>query len=310
MNFEKKINTPKVSVVIPTYNRAQDLRRCLDSLKAQDFDDFEVIVCDDGSTDDTSDVVDEYVSSLHVIYSYGENFGGPAKPRNRGVNLARAEYIAFLDSDDWWAPTKLTKSVEGLEAGADIVYHDLWDVRHEEQTQFNELVVSSEPIYPIFDNLLCSGLSIPNSSVVVRASYLHQIKGISEDKELIAVEDWDTWIRLSMITEKFVRIPEALGYYWNGGGNISEFSPKQIRRIEAIYNRHIPKLNEKNQKKARSFLAYRIGRIAQIQGDYLTARQYLLSACLGKIDMGYKLKAIGLLISLPFMFLFRSNVNS
>ena len=174
--MKKRVNNPKVSVVIPTYNRAKDLRRCLDSLMAQDFDDFEVIVCDDGSTDNTAEVVDDYISLLDISYSYDENFGGPARPRNRGVNLARAEYIAFLDSDDWWASTKLTKSVASLEAGADIVYHDLWDVRHEEQTQFNELVVSSEPSYPIFDNLLCSGLSIPNSSVVVRVKYLHQIK--------------------------------------------------------------------------------------------------------------------------------------
>lgn len=302
-------NNPKVTVVIPTYNRAKDLRRCLDSLRAQSFNDFEVIICDDGSTDNTSEVAHEYSSFLDINYSYDENFGGPARPRNRGIGLAKAKYIAFLDSDDWWAPTKLEKSVEHLDAGADIVYHDLWDVQTEEQTQFVAQIISSEPKYPIFEKLLCSSFSIPNSSVVVQASCLRQIKGISEDKELIAVEDWDTWIRLSSITEKFVRIPESLGYYWNGGGNISEFSSKQIRRIEAIYERHIPNLTRKNKKKAYAFLAYRIGRIAQIQGDYSTSRRYLFLACRGDIGMQYRLKAISLLITLPFMSLFRRKAH-
>ncbi len=65
------------------------------------------MVCDDGSTDKTATVVEDYVSLLDIVYDYAENFGGPARPRNRGVRLARAGYVAFLDSDDWGTPTKL-----------------------------------------------------------------------------------------------------------------------------------------------------------------------------------------------------------
>mgnify|MGYP006433388111 FL=1 len=140
--MKKHINDPKVSVVIPTYNRAKDLPRCFESLIAQDFQDFEVLICDDGSTDDTSAVVETYSHHLDIHYSYGDNFGGPARPRNRGITLARAPYIAFLDSDDWWKPEKLRLSLDALNAGADIVYHDLFVVTKSDQRLFLKKVTT------------------------------------------------------------------------------------------------------------------------------------------------------------------------
>ena len=125
-NLKKIVSNPKFSVVIPTYNRARDIPRCLDSLVLQELQDFEVLICDDGSTDDTASVVENYSHLLDITYSYGENSGGPARPRNRGISLANAPYIAFLDSDDWWAPAKLRLSLEALNAGADVVSHDLY----------------------------------------------------------------------------------------------------------------------------------------------------------------------------------------
>ena len=91
--MRKIVNNPRFSVVIPTYNRAKEIRRCLDSLVAQNFQDFEVLICDDGSTDDTSSVVSEYSHLLDITYRCGEHFGGPARPRNCGISLARAPYI-------------------------------------------------------------------------------------------------------------------------------------------------------------------------------------------------------------------------
>lgn len=282
---------PKVSVVIPTFNRAKDLKRCLDSLVNQDFKQFEVIVCDDGSTDNSSAVVESYKHLLDIHYSYDANFGGPARPRNRGLTLAKAQYVAFLDSDDWWTKDKLSKSLAYLDAGADLVYHDLWNVISADQTIFKEVVSASNPVSPLFRNLLCDGISIPNSSVVMRKKYLEIIGGISEDRALIAVEDWDTWIRVAQVTEHFVRIPDCLGFYWNGGGNITEISPKQILRVQAIYDRHLNQLSQPDQQSARAFLAYRIGRIAQLRGDFAIARENLWKAVCGKISLLYRFKA-------------------
>ena len=94
----------------PTYNRASELRRCLNSLVIQSFQEFEVLVCDDGSTDNSSRVANSFSDILDVHYHYESNFGGPARPRNVGIKLARSPYIAFLDSDDWWTKDKLAHS--------------------------------------------------------------------------------------------------------------------------------------------------------------------------------------------------------
>jgi glycosyltransferase involved in cell wall biosynthesis len=228
---------PQVSVVIPTYNRAKDLRRCLDSVVAQTFRDFEVLVCDDGSTDETAQVVGLYKGVLDLTYRWNENFGGPARPRNLGLRLARGTYVALLDSDDWWAPRKLAESVRRLDAGADLVYHDMFAVRSTRQ-RFHWYRHGTRALAtPAFDDLLKSGNAICNSSVVVRREILLRVEGFSEDRSLIAWEDYDAWLRIARITERFAQVGETLGYYWTGGGNIS--SPQRIisnlERFKEIY---------------------------------------------------------------------------
>jgi glycosyltransferase involved in cell wall biosynthesis len=126
--------TPRVSVIVPTFNRARDIGRCLESLAQQTFRDFEVLVCDDGSKDNTREIVERFKDRLELQYRWEENFGGPARPRNIGLSLARGEYVAFLDSDDWWMPRKLEQSVRYLDAGADLVYHDLYFAKRSDQT--------------------------------------------------------------------------------------------------------------------------------------------------------------------------------
>lgn len=289
--MRKQIASPAVTVVIPTFNRADDLRRCLKSLLVQTFENFEVLVCDDGSTDVNAEVAGEFADRLNLDFETAENFGGPARPRNRGIARARAPYVAFLDSDDWWAPTKLERSVAALDAGADVVYHDLYTVRSSDQVRFEDYIVSTAPQHPMFVALLCTGMSIPNSSVVVRKDLLNRIGGISEDCELISVEDYDTWIRLSRLTEKFQRIPECLGYYWIGGGNISMASPKQVDRIRALYAIYLNELPVESRKIASGFLAYRIGRIARQYADYVLAAENLRTALWAGINVSYRLKA-------------------
>src|ERR1700759_5123285 len=93
---------PTFSVVIPTYNRAQKLFRALHSLNEQTFLDFEVLVCDDGSTDETRSVVEAFVPAIRfraLRYFYAPNWGGPARPRNTGLAKATADWVCFLDSD-------------------------------------------------------------------------------------------------------------------------------------------------------------------------------------------------------------------
>src|SRR5437773_9320352 len=102
-----------VSVVIPNYNYAHFLREAIDSALAQTYKDIEVIVVDDGSTDASADVIASYDSRIHPVFSQNQ---GVAAARNRGVAESTGEYIAFLDADDAWLPTKIEKQVERFAA--------------------------------------------------------------------------------------------------------------------------------------------------------------------------------------------------
>lgn len=128
---------PRVSVLIPTFNRAALLCDAIDSVLSQSFQDFEIIVVDDGSTDDTREVLARYGERVHYLYS---DHGGPARARNLGFQAAQGEYLCILDSDDLYYPHKLALQVQHLDANSDtvMVYTDFsafdadgyWDEFH------------------------------------------------------------------------------------------------------------------------------------------------------------------------------------
>jgi glycosyltransferase involved in cell wall biosynthesis len=101
-----------VSIIIPVYNNEAFVARAIDSARAQNFLDREIIVVDDGSTDSTALVLSKYGGKIHVLR---QNNSGPAAARNRAVTLASGEYLAFLDADDWWPDNKLTLTLRALE---------------------------------------------------------------------------------------------------------------------------------------------------------------------------------------------------
>lgn len=231
-----KLDKPIVSIIIPTFNRSKVLSRAIRSVQNQTFSDFEILVMDDGSTDNSRETVESFADA-RIKYAWAENFGGPAAPRNRGLALAKGEYIAFLDSDDWWHSQKLEVSLKYLEEGADLVYHDLFVAKKLNQRFFWKKVLAGDLKSPIFKDLMVNGNALPNSSVVVRKQILQTIKGFDEDENLIAAEDYDAWLRIAKVSEKFKKIPQTLGYYWSGGGNIS--NPSQIlKNLNAISERY------------------------------------------------------------------------
>ncbi len=116
-----KSSKPAVSIVLPTYNRARFLPEAFDAIKNQTFKDWELIVVDDGSTDNTKQIVKEFAEAFpqNVVYVYQEN-QGPAAARNKGLEIAQGRYIAFYDSDDLWLPHHLEKCVTALEKNPDV----------------------------------------------------------------------------------------------------------------------------------------------------------------------------------------------
>jgi glycosyltransferase involved in cell wall biosynthesis len=211
------MNGPLVSVVIPTYNQAAMLVEAVESALAQTYPNREVIVVDDGSTDDTAARMAPYTNSGRVRYLVQQN-RRQAAARNAGIHEAQGELIAFLDHDDLWAPSKLERQVplfEPPEVG--LVYSGAVEVDLDGNVLWEK---GSEKFCRgrIFDRLLFDHF-ITNSTVVVRHAYLDRTGLL--DEALFAVADMHLWLRICHDYEADF-IPDALVSCRRHGANMKD----------------------------------------------------------------------------------------
>jgi glycosyltransferase involved in cell wall biosynthesis len=221
-----------VSVVIPTYNRAALLRESLESVAAQTYRDFEILVVDDGSTDDTRSVVE---SSGARWIPIGHS-GLQAAVRNRGIEQAQGEYVAFLDSDDRWLPEKLKRQVELLRERPEFALtccnaHRLVDGKHEGLLHRPGTLRTGD----VFDALLKRNFVV-NSSVLVRRATLTEVGGLDEDPALKSVEDYDLWLRIAS-TRKVHSFDDPLVDYRIHPGNESWDVEQTQRGLARCYEK-------------------------------------------------------------------------
>jgi len=232
--FERMASYPLVSVIIPTYNHGHCLGRALNSVVAQSYGNWEAIVIDNHSTDATDDVLSGYQDSRIRVLKIHNN-GVIAASRNAGIRAAQGEWVAFLDSDDWWDDDKLEQSMRYVVKGFDVVYHDLRIVSKEEQRFFLKWTNARRLGKDAYHDLIACGNALPNSSVIVRKAFVDSVGGLSEDPDKIAWEDFDLWLRLAASGATFCRVPGRHGYYWLGGGNVS--NPQRAIAIASSFVR-------------------------------------------------------------------------
>ncbi|MDQ0969218.1 glycosyltransferase involved in cell wall biosynthesis [Flavobacterium sp. W4I14] len=265
------------SIIIPTYNRSSRLKKALDGLASQTFKNFEVIICDDGSVDDTQQVVNKYCDKLNLRYIWNENWGGPARPRNIGIKESSGEWICFLDSDDWWYSNKLEECAKYI-ADYDFLFHSV-DIFNAKTNSLTAKKVGRALGDNPFKDLILNGNGIANSSVVIKKSVCEKIGEISEEKTLIAVEDYDYWLRATKNSSRVKFLNLSLGaYYWDGDSNISQISMDRITKEITIFNKYLANLNLSEQKQATYIFNYKIGRYYGLLNNYSEARKYLLSS--------------------------------
>lgn len=224
---------PRVTIVIPTYNRAALVVEAIESVLGQSYRDLEVIVSDDGSDDDTALRVQAF--GAPVRYLGLEHAGRTGRTRNRGIEAARGELIALLDDDDLWEPDKLAKQVKLLDRdGLDLVYTDR-RVEHDENSR-SETAASVDLASP--DRLLdpVSRGQFPHvCSLLVRRALLQQVGGFDETLE--TGEDMDMWLRLAPIA-RAGRVPEPLLVIRRRPGSLSEKSiPAAFRNAILVMER-------------------------------------------------------------------------
>lgn len=285
---------PLISIIIPTYNHANFLNRCLNSIAAQTYANWEAIVIDNFSVDETSSVIEKF-SNYNINYFKLKNNGIIAVSRNYGILKSKGSLIAFLDSDDWWVPEKLDQSVKHINNGYDLIYHSLTRVINNK----NHSVFKSRKLYnPVFLDLILNGNTIINSSVVIKKTVLLESGVLDENKEIIAAEDYDLWIRVSLITDKFYMIPENLGFYWYGGNNISK-KTNYGDKFRYIIKKHKKIISNKNLTKAFGFECYIEGLNSLILKRKRESLMFFIKSIFNA-SLKIKFKSIYRILTIPF----------
>ncbi len=267
-----KTNT-LVSIVVPTYNHSIYLKRALESIINQTYENWEVIVIDNHSTDNTSEVVANFKNN-RIKYLKVHNKGIIAISRNIGIKSANGEWIAFLDSDDWWTRDKLEICIQSINEKVDFIYHDLEIIANNSRIFSRKKIKSRKLKKPVLIDLLTEGNAIGNSSVFVRKKFLDEINGIDESKELVAAEDYNTWLRIAKLTDQFVYLKKRLGYYLVHDQSVS----KKDMSIPARYaiKEFSGLLTQYQKTKQEAFLKYISGRFNFLNLNYKKSMKDLL----------------------------------
>jgi len=225
---------PKVSIIVPTYNRAPLLEKAISSALNQTYTDFELLVCDDGSTDYTPTLVKGFKDKRIVSTRYEKN-KGVIGVRNDAILNSRGDYIAFLDDDDEWLPTKLEKQLHAFESGAvkaEVVYTGAYYF----DMKLGRNVKSSIPKFRgnILSELLKNNFII-TSSIVIKKHCFDKV-GLF-DPEYRSASDFDMWIRIADDFE-FDYVAEPLVKYTINEVSISTNYEAVIRGLERILTKH------------------------------------------------------------------------
>ncbi len=225
---------PRISVIIPTHNRAELLDRAIKSVLAQTFEDFELIVVDDASTDGTSEVVAEFDDPRIRYIRLKKNSGAPTA-RNTGIKKSRGAFIAFLDDDDEWLPHRLelqVKRFEELDEEVGVVYGGFYYVSQ----QTGKIIGKRMPAHRgwVYRNLLVENF-VGSPTLLIRRECFKRA-GLFDPK-LTSSQDWDMWLRIARYY-KFDYVEDVVAKYYVHGRQITFNLDRYIPGRERFIRKH------------------------------------------------------------------------
>ena len=222
---------PNVSVIIPTYNRADLVKRAIKSVLDQTYQNFELIVINDNSLDDTINVINTFKDSRIQCISHKKNRGAPAA-RNTGINKSRGEYIAFLDDDDEWLPEKLEIQLEYLNHRPNVgLIYAGYEIVDKDKNKIHR--INPKERGNTFHRILHTNF-IGSPTVLVRRECFESVGGF--DEKFKSSQDWDMWIRISQKYDVDY-VPNILAKYNISGNRITT-------NMNSVINGHIQILSK------------------------------------------------------------------
>ena len=288
------------SIIIPTYNRVKELQIAVDSIMSQKFNNWELIIIDNYSTDKTKEMIKKYGSKKIKFFSLHNN-GNIAKSRNFGIKRSKGKFLAFLDSDDYWTSDKLSYCAEIINKNKDIklIYHDMEIDEKKIFLKKRKISYLRKLTKPVFNDLISNGPTFATSSAIVEKKIFNKIGQFSEDKNLITWEDYDAWIRLSKKTNSFYKISKVLGTYTFDGDN----TLKPNRSIRNIFYFKKNYLDGKSNKLP-NWCNYSLMRSYYVEKDYKKSIKYLKQIKLQEYSLVNKIKLLFFLVMIKIKISF------
>jgi glycosyltransferase involved in cell wall biosynthesis len=292
----------KISIIIPTYN-CPFIERSVDSVIEQSFKDWEIIIIDNYSKNKVKEIVRKK-NDPRIRYFKCRNNGVIGKSRNYGIRKARFNWVAFLDSDDYWTKDKLLKITKKIKKNKyDFFYHNMFVKKHEHSFFKKKLYKYYFENMRMYDDLIVNGNSIIQSSVVVKKDLIKNVGYISEKKNFIAWEDYDLWLKISMISNKFCFNKDCLGYYY-----VSKEDKKLIRFIKNIsqfkknYKKQINEIKTKYKLKNLWWIKYSEVLYQYKKKDYKKANLAIQNLEINRFNINLRVKILRFLIFIKTLF--------
>lgn len=283
-----------VSIVVPVYKGETYIEKTVKTILSQEYENIELLLINDGSPDESGSIIDRIALSDKRVKAFHKENGGIANARNYGIEKATGEFVAFCDQDDLWLPSKLLKQIPLFQNDkVGLVYCG-------EIADYQQLNKQSEPNFNhkyrgnVFEKLIKINM-VDCCTVVARKKLLEQIKAFDDDLELMGVDDWLAWLKLSLICE-FDFVAEHLAVHVFHDDNYSSNQAKMyqaelvcMEKIKPIAKQY-PQNLEVNYRLIEKSIHLRYAEAFIYNGDFVLGGQALLLAAKHDNNLHIKLK--------------------
>ncbi len=242
-----------ISIILPTYNHAKLIGNAIKSIINQSYKKWELIIIDNNSTDNTSEVISEFKSDKIKVFKINNN-GVIATSRNFGIKKSTGEWIAFIDSDDIWYSNKLSMVVNFITIHKDhhVFCHD--EIMNNLKTKRKKKLFYGPSTKNLYSTMLKYGNKLSTSSTVISKNYIESKNLLfREDLNLITVEDYDFWLLLARSNANFYFIKKFLGEYRIHNSNMSVINPNFYTNLIYLINDHVFNQQSFEKKKNKLF---------------------------------------------------------